>query len=89
MQIDGAPWLPYRFPRGRLRAVKVIKARVPWLPYRFPRGRLGAAQVPGMAVIAACNTRRLSEQNQLLGRFLLTKRGLPEHELHAPISACP
>ena len=33
------PWLPYRFPRGRLARARQRRA-APWLPYRFPRGRL-------------------------------------------------
>ena len=37
---DLPPWLPYRFPRGRLSSATSASAMQPWLPYRFPRGRL-------------------------------------------------
>jgi hypothetical protein len=43
-----APWLPYRFPRGRLGVGVTAFRQQPWLPYRFPRGRLRAAQRPGI-----------------------------------------
>jgi hypothetical protein len=38
------PWLPYRFPCGRISANAPRLAFVPWLPYRFPCGRIALRQ---------------------------------------------
>ena len=40
------PWLPYRFPCGRLGTLSQTRNPSPWLPYRFPCGRL-AEEFPG------------------------------------------